>query len=117
MQNFIVLICLSAFPIKWIANGYRFSGTHVDDVALMLFFAVSLIYFVFINIRSAEGISVLIASAVTVLGIYLAFLPQYSWMVPALSLTVWILVPKILPAIVRSMFWVVSMALSKKTHA
>ncbi|MCF5511803.1 hypothetical protein GIV75_28840 [Pseudomonas sp. PA-3-5D] len=117
MQNFIVLICLSAFPIKWIANGYRYSGTHVDDVALMLFFAVSLIYFVFINIRSAEGISVLIASAVTVFGFYFGALPQNTWFEASLFLSVWILVPKILPAIVRSMFWVVSMALSKKTHA
>ncbi|HGY2296736.1 TPA: hypothetical protein ACNV18_000876 [Pseudomonas putida] len=115
MQNIIFLFCIAALPVKWFASGFKYSNYHVDDIALLSFFVIGLVYFIAKNARSAVGISVLIASAVTAYGVYFGFQPKNSWLEATMFLLVWILVPQILPGIIRFIPWVVSLASSKKT--
>lgn len=118
MQAFIAVMVLSTFVVGFISKNFSFGGTHSFDVFLIGMGVIAVTYFIARNIGSAFGISVLIASAVTVLGVYFGTLPQHTWFEASLFLSVWILIPtNILPGIVRMVPRIAGLAFSKKAHA
>lgn len=118
MQSFIAVMVFASFVVGYIAKNFSFGGTHSFDVFLIGMGVIAVAFFIARNIGSAFGISVLIASAVTVFGVYFGTLPQNTWLEATLFLSVWILIPtNILPGIIRLVPRIAGLAFSKKAHA
>lgn len=115
MQNFILVMLLSAYPVKKFSDQFLYSNHNNIDVWVGVMIAIAVIYFVARNITSAVGISVLIASAVSAFGLYYGMFHS-TYFVAACFLAVWILVPKILPAFVRMVPSLVGLAFGKKNR-